>query len=476
MNQELKGHENITPILETMVEDGQKFMVFEYAPHDLWGLLHCDEFEWSEGNKKDVLQQLTHGLAWTHEKGIMHRDMKSQNVLVTEKGIVKLADFGLSRYYEGKNEIYTNRMVTIWQRPLELCLGQHRYSYEIDIWGLGCIIVEVVTGEPPFKSHGTELDQAYAIYEKLGTPKGPSTTGMKAMPWYELIWIPGVRENRFVELYKDTMSTDAIDLALQTFDYNINNRPSAKKILEHPYFTSEDPKPQSLFEKLGWVHGEWHEQPAKYQVRYRQFQKEKKEYDADPEAYKSRKRAEHAERERKARADGSWRDSHKRKQPHTLPSNNQRPPAKTARPELPASSSSRQQARPRSKEGQSAFDEVADHFEPDSAMPAEPRAPVPETAALPPIHEPRPPQRQPSYRPVPPVGMGPRGNVGKQPDGQTQAQQQQRLMGRPPPPTPTHLLQRRWPPPPQFQYAPEWKINVPIGQWWGEQKERKPKE
>lgn len=80
----------------------------------------------------------------------MHRDLKSANLLYNNKGLVKIADFGLARIVS-PNKIHTYRVVTLWYRAPELLLGQRKYNCEVDMWSIGCLFVEFLVGEPLFK-------------------------------------------------------------------------------------------------------------------------------------------------------------------------------------------------------------------------------------------------------------------------------------------------------------------------------------
>lgn len=82
---------------------------------------------------------------------ILHRDMKTANILITKNGVLKLADFGLARAFSFSSRDrakYTNRVVTLWYRPPELLLGEREYGPEVDMWGAGCIVAELWTGTP----------------------------------------------------------------------------------------------------------------------------------------------------------------------------------------------------------------------------------------------------------------------------------------------------------------------------------------
>lgn len=90
------------------------------------------------------MKQLTEALAYMHSHRILHRDLKPQNLLVDKEGHIKLADFGLSRSFSLPTRTYTHEVVTMWYRAPELLLGSKLYCTGIDIWSLGCIMVEMV--------------------------------------------------------------------------------------------------------------------------------------------------------------------------------------------------------------------------------------------------------------------------------------------------------------------------------------------
>ena len=74
--------------------------------------------------------------------------MKVANILMNNRGIVKIADFGLARGADSSNPKYTSTVCTRWYRPPEILLGERNYTYAIDIWGVGCIVAELFVGRP----------------------------------------------------------------------------------------------------------------------------------------------------------------------------------------------------------------------------------------------------------------------------------------------------------------------------------------
>ena len=91
-------------------------------------------------------------MAYLHERGIMHRDIKGGNILLTKDNIIKIADFGLARDFKRVNNLnFTTKVVTRWYRAPELLLGNANYTEAIDLWSIGCFIAEMFTGIPIFQ-------------------------------------------------------------------------------------------------------------------------------------------------------------------------------------------------------------------------------------------------------------------------------------------------------------------------------------
>ncbi len=116
-------------------------MVFEYMDHDLTGLMMSEGSTWrpTEPQVKCYMKQLLVGLNYCHANGVLHRDIKGSNLLISNKGQLKLADFGLARPYTENQGNYTNRVITLWYRPPELLLGAVQYGPAIDIWSAGYV-------------------------------------------------------------------------------------------------------------------------------------------------------------------------------------------------------------------------------------------------------------------------------------------------------------------------------------------------
>jgi len=150
------------------------FMVCEYAEHSLAGLLQKGvSFKPSE--IKFIIKQILDGLSYLHEKHIMHRDLKSSNILVNSNAEIKLADFGMSTRFVPNTVQKGQKVVTLWYRAPEILLGAE-YTEAIDMWAAGCVLGELILGEALFRGK-SEQEQLNLILQALSQKKGKVENG-----------------------------------------------------------------------------------------------------------------------------------------------------------------------------------------------------------------------------------------------------------------------------------------------------------
>ena len=118
---------------------------------------------------KVYMYQLLQALSHIHSAKHIHRDLKCSNILISDDNRVKLADFGLSRRAVGFGGEMTNNVITLWYRPPELLLGAKVYGSAVDMWSIGCILLELIIGKPFFPGQNT-LSQLQKIFSMIGTP------------------------------------------------------------------------------------------------------------------------------------------------------------------------------------------------------------------------------------------------------------------------------------------------------------------
>jgi cell division cycle 2-like protein len=139
-------HRNLVDLTEVVSHKDHFYIVMEYLPHDLRALMDGMTQPFRASEVKCLMLQLLAGVAFMHENWIVHRDLKTSNLLMDNKGCLKIADFGLARSFGEPLKILTPGVVTLWYRAPELLLGgdKFRYSTAIDVWSVGCIFGEFI--------------------------------------------------------------------------------------------------------------------------------------------------------------------------------------------------------------------------------------------------------------------------------------------------------------------------------------------
>lgn len=221
------------------------FLVFEYLENDLAGLLESGEVKFTIDQIVDFMKQLLQGLEFCHDRRILHRDLKGSNLLLSNTGILKLADFGLSRTYFNDRK-YTNKVITLWYRPPELLLATDEYSTAVDIWSVGCIFAELLSGRCILPGRD-EMSQLELICRLCGTPNEYNWRGVSLLPGYRHINQRKVYKRRLKEEFQ-LFNTVAIDLLDSLLQLDPSKRPTCREALAHSFFQNiaSDSKSRSM--------------------------------------------------------------------------------------------------------------------------------------------------------------------------------------------------------------------------------------
>ncbi|XP_019369527.1 PREDICTED: cyclin-dependent kinase 18 [Gavialis gangeticus] len=229
-------HANIVTLHDIIHTERSLTLVFEYLDSDLKQYLdNCGNLM-STHNVKIFMFQLLRGLSYCHRRKILHRDLKPQNLLINERGELKLADFGLARAKSVPTKTYSNEVVTLWYRPPDVLLGSTEYSTPIDMWGVGCIHYEMVTGRPMFPG-STVKEELHLIFRLLGTPTEDSWPGITSNEEFKAYSFTQYRAQPLIN-HAPRLDTDGIDLLTNLLLYEAKSRISAEAALRHPYFKS----------------------------------------------------------------------------------------------------------------------------------------------------------------------------------------------------------------------------------------------
>ncbi|XP_009861642.2 cyclin-dependent kinase 10 [Ciona intestinalis] len=235
-------HKNIVELKEVVV--GQRldsiFLVMEYCEQDLANLLDNMTTPFSEAQVKCITLQLLRGLAFLHESFIIHRDLKVSNLLMTDGGVLKIADFGLARLYSIPQTSMTPRVVTLWYRAPELLFGATKYTKSVDTWAAGCILAELLAHKPIFPGK-SEIEMIELLIQMLGSPSEEIWPGFSELPAIKTIYLKKQPYNNLKHRFP-WVSEAGLRLLNLMLLYNPAKRISAQDCIEMSYF-KENPHP-----------------------------------------------------------------------------------------------------------------------------------------------------------------------------------------------------------------------------------------
>ncbi|NWX64607.1 CDKL2 protein, partial [Promerops cafer] len=231
-------HDNLVNLLDVCKRKKRWYLVFEFVDHTVLDDLEASPSGLDYDRVRKYLFQIMRGIAFCHSHNIIHRDIKPENILVSQSGVVKLCDFGFARPLAASGEAYTDYVATRWYRAPELLVGDSKYGRPVDVWAVGSLITEMLTGEPLFPGD-SDIDQLFHITKCLGNLiprhqelfyKNPLFAGMK---------LPEVKELESLEKRYPKLPPPALDLAKECLQIDPDKRPSCAQLLQGDFFNKD---------------------------------------------------------------------------------------------------------------------------------------------------------------------------------------------------------------------------------------------
>ena len=227
---------NIVHLMEAFRRKGKLYLVFEYVEKNLLEVLE----EKPNGLPSDLVRryvyQLCRAINFCHQNNVIHRDIKPENLLVNPDHTLKLCDFGFARTVANKGQQLTDYVATRWYRAPELLLGSTNYDKTVDLWAVGCIMGELVDGQPMFPGE-SEIDQLYIIQKVLGPLTSDQTEMFLRNPRFLGLKFPDMsRPETLQRKYVGKLTKKAYSMMSLFVNMNPKDRPTGETCLEDPYF------------------------------------------------------------------------------------------------------------------------------------------------------------------------------------------------------------------------------------------------
>lgn len=247
-------HDNIVQLKESFRRKGKLYLVFEYLEKNLLQVIEENPSGVDPNLIKKIIYQVCKAVIFIHSNETLHRDIKPENILMTADNLVKVCDFGFARGVPQKGGILTDYVATRWYRAPELLLGCTNYGKEVDFWAIGCIMGELLDGQPMFPGDN-ELSQLILIQKLLGNLPQSQQEIFYSNPMYngnklEQVSKPETLERRYFGKFQSNKS--ALSFIKLLLKLDPKERGSGQELLMHSYFEEmRDNDPDFSHLKIG---------------------------------------------------------------------------------------------------------------------------------------------------------------------------------------------------------------------------------
>lgn len=228
-------HENIVQLKEVFRRQGKLYLIFEYVERNLLEVLE----EKPNGIEANLIKlcifQLCRAIDFCHGHDIIHRDIKPENLLISRDNSLKLCDFGFARPMN-PSAVLTDYVATRWYRAPELLVGNLGYHKPVDMWAIGCIMGEIIDGQPLFPGE-SEIDQLYCIQKIMGPLIPEQKEAFQKNKHFIGLKFPELSKfETLKKRYLGKIDRLALNFMEKLLCMSPDERMTSAEALKHPYF------------------------------------------------------------------------------------------------------------------------------------------------------------------------------------------------------------------------------------------------